>query len=133
MSQAQFSVRRLLAFISSFCLAAAVFASGMTAGRRLNSEVPFLIGSVAAYLIFGAGVGFLLIGSMTPIKREVRFSLKRLLLSIALLAVASFFASRLARNFHDIHPADGIGSLAAAVACCYGAGFVLMPRVKKIP
>src|SRR5690242_7315920 len=123
MSQAQFGLRRFLAVMSSLCLAAAVFASGINVGRRLNSEVPFFIGSVAAYLIFGAGIGFLLIGSITPIKREVRFSLKRLLLSIALLAAASFFASRLARNFHDIHPADGIGCLAVTVACCYGAGF----------
>ena len=58
MPRFQFSLGRLLACISTLCLAAAAWAYGFAALREANF-VPFFIGWMVAWLMLGAGIGFL--------------------------------------------------------------------------
>lgn len=55
----QFSLGRMLACISALCLAAAGFANGLAEARGSKSGIPLLIGWMVAWLMVGAGVGFL--------------------------------------------------------------------------
>jgi hypothetical protein len=55
----QFSLGRLLACISALCLAVAAFTNGIAEARESKSGVPMLIGWMVAWLMVGAGIGFL--------------------------------------------------------------------------
>ncbi|HJT36145.1 MAG TPA: hypothetical protein VJ783_29255 [Pirellulales bacterium] len=49
----------MLACISALCLSAAAFANGLAEARESKSGVPLFIGWMVAWLMVGAGVGFL--------------------------------------------------------------------------
>lgn len=54
----QFSLARMLACISALCVAAAAFANGLAKARESKSGVPLFIGWMVAWLMVGAGLGF---------------------------------------------------------------------------
>lgn len=55
----QVSLGRLLACTSALCLAAAAYANGLAEARESKSGVPMFIGWMVAWMMVGAGIGFL--------------------------------------------------------------------------
>jgi hypothetical protein len=56
----QFSLERLLASISAFCLAAAAFTNGIEQARQLKDPWPLLIGWMVGWTMVGLGIWCLL-------------------------------------------------------------------------
>jgi hypothetical protein len=54
----QFSLRRLLASVSAFCLAAAALTNGVAALREAKIA-PFFVGWFVGWTMFGLGIWFL--------------------------------------------------------------------------
>jgi hypothetical protein len=55
----QFSLGRLLAFISALCLAAPAYANGLAVARESKTGVPMFVGWMVAWMMARAGIGFL--------------------------------------------------------------------------